>query len=61
MKYLSINGIQCRFGEVKNGEMLLNEFDEIAHHEWEKLPERSPNFELDVFQIIPTICTVLSV
>jgi REP element-mobilizing transposase RayT len=42
-----------RFGEVINGEMLLNEFGEIAYNEWIKLTERFPNFELDVFQIMP--------
>ena len=42
-----------RFGEIINGEMLLNEFGEIAYNEWIKLTERFPNFELDVFQIMP--------
>ena len=42
-----------RFGEVINGEMLLNELGEIAYNEWIKLTERFPNFELDVFQIMP--------
>ena len=43
----------CRFGEVKNGEMILNEFGIIAYNEWIKLAERFANFELDVFQIMP--------
>jgi REP element-mobilizing transposase RayT len=42
-----------RFGDVKNGEMVLNEFGEIAHNEWIKLTDRFDNFELDVFQIMP--------
>ena len=42
-----------RFGKVENGEMILNEFGLVAYHEWAKLPERFPNFELDVFQIMP--------
>jgi REP element-mobilizing transposase RayT len=33
--------------------MILNEFGEIAHEEWIKLEDRFPNFELDVFQIMP--------
>ena len=41
------------FGEVKNGEMILNHFGEIAHREWEKLPERWPHVELGAFQIMP--------
>jgi hypothetical protein len=34
-----------RFGDVKNGEMVLNEFGEIAHNEWIKLTDRFDNFE----------------
>lgn len=33
--------------------MILNEYGQIAHNEWVKLTERFPNFELDVFQIMP--------
>jgi len=33
--------------------MRLNEYGQIAYDEWGKLPERYPNFELDVFQIMP--------
>ena len=43
----------CRFGNVVNGEMVLNEFGTVAYNEWGKLPERFPNFELDAFQIMP--------
>ena len=42
-----------RFGQIENGEMVLNEYGEIASDEWLKLPERFPDFELDVFQIMP--------
>ena len=42
-----------RFGKIENGEMILNEFGFVAYHEWAKLPQRFPNFELDVFQIMP--------
>jgi putative transposase len=34
-------------------QMELNEYGTIAYNEWVKLPERFPNFELDVFQIMP--------
>lgn len=43
----------CRFGEIVNDEMILNESGEIAYLEWIKLQEWFPNFELDVFQIMP--------
>jgi putative transposase len=42
-----------RFGNVVNGEMILNEYGVIAYNEWVKLSERFFNFELDVFQIMP--------
>lgn len=43
----------CRFAKIENNEMILNEFGQIAYDDWVKLPERFPNFELDVFQIMP--------
>lgn len=43
----------CRFGHIENGEMILNDFGQIAFDEWIKLSERFTNFELDVFQIMP--------
>jgi REP element-mobilizing transposase RayT len=43
----------CHFGHVENDAMILNEYGQIAFDEWMKLPERYPNFELDVFQIMP--------
>lgn len=33
--------------------MLLNEYGQIAYDEWVALVQRFPNFELDVFQIMP--------
>jgi putative transposase len=42
-----------RFGTIENKEMILNELGIIAYDEWAKLSERFPNFELDVFQIMP--------
>ena len=44
---------ELRFGKIENDEMILNEFGSIAYKEWAKLPERFPNFDLDVFQIMP--------
>ncbi|MFT5723680.1 MAG: putative transposase [Bacteroidia bacterium] len=43
----------CRFGHVENGEMILNEYGQIAYDEWMKLSNRFHNMELDVFQIMP--------
>ena len=46
-------GMVCRFGKIKDGEMILNDYGQIAHNEWEKLPERYPNVLSDIFQIMP--------
>lgn len=46
---------ECRFGKILPTiapTMELNEYGQIAYNEWTKLPERFPNFELDVFQIM---------
>ena len=43
----------CFFGHIDNDAMILNQYGQIAIDEWIKLPERYPNFELDVFQIMP--------
>ena len=40
----------CRFGSIEKGEMILNEYGQIATNEWMKLSERFLNFELDVFR-----------
>ena len=42
-----------RFGKVSGDEMILNQSGTIAYNEWINLAERFPNFELDVFQIMP--------
>jgi putative transposase len=41
------------FGEIQNGEMILNEIGQIAHNEWVKTQELRPNIELDEFVIMP--------
>ena len=51
---ICIHNRQCLFGEILNGEIQLNEFGWIAHHQWEKISERFSNVELDVFQIMPS-------
>ena len=45
--------MKCLFGKIENGEMIMNEFGQIAFDEWINLSERFANSELDVFQIMP--------
>ncbi len=49
---------KCLFGKIagaspSGAQMELNEFGSIAYEQWQKLPERFTNMELDVFQIMP--------
>ena len=57
---LCCDGRLNRFGKIENKQMFLNENGKIAYDEWMKLPERFPNFELDVFQIMPNHSNYLS-
>jgi len=43
----------CRFGEVENGEMILNAAGKMAHEEWLALPKRFPTIALGAFVIMP--------
>jgi len=43
----------CRFGDVVENEMILNEFGQIAYDEWIKTPQLRKNVELDVFVVMP--------
>lgn len=44
---------ECLFGEIKNGETILNEFSEIAMKYWDDLPNYYPNAQLDEFIVMP--------
>ncbi|MFN4006656.1 MAG: transposase [Chitinophagaceae bacterium] len=41
------------FGYIENGQMILNEYGQIAYNEWMKTPEIRPNVELGAFIIMP--------
>lgn len=43
----------CLFGEIVNGEMMLNDAGRMVENEWLKLPQRFPNIELHEFVIMP--------
>lgn len=46
-------GRECIFGEIRDGEMILNNAGEIAIEEWMKTPELRLNVELDAFVVMP--------
>ena len=41
------------FGEVLNGQMVLNQFGYIAQNSWQDLPNHHKNIELDKFIVMP--------
>ncbi len=43
----------CLFGDVINGEMILNQYGQIAYNEWLKTPQIRNNVELGDFVIMP--------
>lgn len=44
---------ECYFGEIRDGEMHLNELGEIAHQIWTEIPIRFPYIELGSFVVMP--------
>jgi REP-associated tyrosine transposase len=50
---LCTNGLRCLFGEVKDDEMVSNEFGQIVQTCWDKLPELYPQAVFDMFVLMP--------
>ena len=50
---ICVKNKECLFGEIVNGEMILNAAGKIAFDEWNRTPEVRPNIELDAFVIMP--------
>ena len=48
-----VQGRECLFGEIIDGEMYLNEYGEIVQKWWNEIPIRFPNVELGAFVIMP--------
>jgi REP-associated tyrosine transposase len=44
---------ECLFGEIKNGEMLLNKYGGIVRNCWDDLPNHYQHAQLDEFVIMP--------
>lgn len=43
----------CLFGDIVDGEMVLNDAGRMAQREWEQLPNRFPLVDLDVYVVMP--------
>jgi putative transposase len=46
-------GRMCLFGEVVNGEMVLNEVGLIVQKAWDEIPNHFPNVTCDTYVIMP--------
>jgi REP element-mobilizing transposase RayT len=44
---------ECLFGEIVNGEMILNEYGKIVEQCWNNLSNHYDNIELDAYVIMP--------
>jgi len=44
---------ECLFGEIADGEMILNDYGRVADEFWRAIPEHFENVELGAFVIMP--------
>jgi putative transposase len=44
---------ECLFGEIVDGEMILNDYGRVADEFWRAIPKHFPNVELGAFVIMP--------
>ncbi len=44
---------RCVFGNVRSGEMMLNDAGTMTEEWWKKLPDRFPGIEMDEFIVMP--------
>ncbi len=50
---IDVQNGECLFGEIVNGEMILNEAGNMIDEQWNALRERFPTTDLDICQIMP--------
>jgi putative transposase len=44
---------ECLFGEIRDGQLQLNQYGKLVEEAWEGLPDRFPSIELDSAVIMP--------
>jgi REP element-mobilizing transposase RayT len=44
---------QCLFGEIRDGQMIVNDIGQMITHWWQELPRRFPSVTLDEFVVMP--------
>jgi putative transposase len=48
-----VNNRRCLFGDVGNGEMILNDAGEMVQRVWNEIPRFYDGIDIDYFQIMP--------
>ncbi|MHB1177707.1 MAG: transposase [Daejeonella sp.] len=50
---ICVQNRKCLFGDIENGEMILNAAGKMANDEWRKIPERFSNVQLHEYVVMP--------
>jgi putative transposase len=50
---ICVHNRACLYGNIKNGEMLLNDAGQMVENEWLKLLQRFPNIQLHEYVVMP--------
>jgi REP element-mobilizing transposase RayT len=50
---IDVQNRECLFGEILNNEIIMSEAGMMVVEQWNALPQRFPNIELDIYQIMP--------
>jgi len=50
---ICVHDRECLLGEVKNGEMILNEYGKMVEYTWHDLPNHNPNIQLGAYCTMP--------
>lgn len=50
---MCVQDVELLFGEIENGEMILNDAGRMVQAEWKKLPQRFHNIRLHEFIVMP--------
>ena len=50
---ICVHDRECLLGEVKNGEMILNQYGKMVEYTWHDLPNHNPNIQLGAYCTMP--------
>jgi REP element-mobilizing transposase RayT len=50
---ICVQNRECVLGDIVNGEVQLSEWGQVVQMEWDQLPQRFPNIDIDALAIMP--------